>query len=305
MKIGYVGLGNMGGALARRLQLQLVLSVYDLDAAAVQRMVDKGATASTSLRELGATCDVVLLCLPTSEHVRAALFDDNGLAASLRAGSLVVDQTSGDPTATRAMATELAARGIELIDAPVSGGPRGADAGSIAIMVGASPAQYERILPILQSISPNVLHAGGVGCGHVAKLANNLLSGGQRLMTLEAMALAVKNGITSDKAADIFLAGSGRNYWAEHFLKSHIVSGKLDSPFTLGLLHKDVRLACKLADDSGVSLFLGNQVKGYYQSAINQLGDGAPVNTVALMIDKLSGTHVVPTNHSVKLPALK
>jgi 3-hydroxyisobutyrate dehydrogenase len=297
MKIGYVGLGHMGGALARRIQLQRELQVFDLDAAAVQRLVEKGAVPCPSLAELGQRCDIVLLCLPTSDQVRTVLLGENGLAASLRRGSLVVDQTSGDPTATRAMAAELALRGIELIDAPVSGGPRGADAGTIAIMVGASDAQYERVLPILQTISPNILHAGGVGTGHVAKLANNLLSGGQRLMTLEAMALAVKNGISPDRAADIFPASSGRNYWAEHFLKSHIITGKLDSPFTLGLLHKDVRLACKLADDSGVSLFLGNQVKGYYQSAINELGEHAPVNTVALVLDRLSGAQVVPGDH--------
>ena len=298
MKIGYVGLGNMGGALARRLQLQHPLSVYDLSAEAVRHMVAGGATACASLGELGASCDIVLLCLPTSDQVRSVIFGEDGLATTLRAGSLVVDQTSGDPTATRSMAAELNKRDIALIDAPVSGGPRGADAGTIAIMVGAPQAQYERVLPILKTISPNDFHAGGVGTGHVAKLANNLLSGGQRLLTLEAVALAVKNGISPEHAADIILASSGRNFWAEHFLKSHVITGKLASGFTLGLLHKDVRLACKLGDDSGVSMLFGNQVKGFYQMAINEMGENEQVNAVAVIMDRLAGTHVVPTDPS-------
>src|SRR5207253_1392880 len=143
--------------------------------------------------------------LPTSDNVRTVIFGENGIASAAKPGTLIIDQTSGDPTATRAMAAELEARGggLQLMDAPVSGGARGADAGTIAIMIGAAPAQYERIAPVLRCISPNLFHAGGVGTGHVAKLANNLLSGGQRLLSIEAMTLAVKNGIAPETAVNI------------------------------------------------------------------------------------------------------
>jgi 3-hydroxyisobutyrate dehydrogenase len=262
-------------------------------------MVEKGSTPCRSSGELAAQADVILLCLPTSEHVRTVILGENSLASTARPGTLVVDQTSGDPVATRAMAAELAGRGIELIDAPVSGGPRGADAGTIAIMVGASPEQYSRIEPILHSISPNVFHAGGIGTGHVAKLANNLISGTQRLVTMEAVALAVKNGISPDKAVEIIMAGSGRNFYLEHFMGPHVIKGKLASGFTLGLLHKDVRLACKLGDDTGVPMFFGNVAKGIYQTAINEMGSDQQVNSVALLIDRMSGTQVVPPDHDL------
>ena len=111
MKIGYVGLGNMGAALARRLQLQYPLFVYDLNEAAVERMVEKGSTACSSPRDVASQSDVILLCLPTSDHVRAAIFGENGLAAALKPGSLIVDQTTGDPIATRAIAADLGKRG--------------------------------------------------------------------------------------------------------------------------------------------------------------------------------------------------
>ena len=104
MNVGYVGLGSMGGALARRLQLTYPLLVHDQNEAAVQRLEDEGATASASLRDLASRCDVILLCLPTSDQVREVIFGENGLAAAVKPGTLIVDQTTGDPYATRAMA---------------------------------------------------------------------------------------------------------------------------------------------------------------------------------------------------------
>jgi 3-hydroxyisobutyrate dehydrogenase len=289
MKVGYVGLGSMGGALARRLQLRFPLFVHDTNDGARQRMVEHGATSCSDLSELAGACDIILLCLPTSEHVRTVIFGEGGLASATRPGTLIVDQTTGDPTATREMAAQLANRGVELIDAPVSGGPQGADAGTIAIMVGASDAQYEKIEPILHAISPNVFHAGGIGTGHVA----------QRLLSLEAVALATKNGLDPQKAVDIIMAGSGRNFYVEKFMSSHVLSGKLASGFTVGLLHKDVRLACKLAGDSSVTMLFGNLVREFYQMMLNEMGPDAQINAVALVIDRLAGTHMVPAEYSL------
>ena len=294
MNIGYVGLGNMGGALARRLQLRHPLRVFDLDSASVQRTVDSGATACTSLAELASACDVILLCLPTSDHVRRAIFGEQGLAAAIRPGTLIVDQTSGDPLATRAMAEDLAKRGVDLIDAPVSGGAQGAQAGTIAIMVGASAQQYERIAPVLGAISSNVFHAGGVGAGQVMKLVNNLLSGALRLLTFEGVALAAKNGIDPAKACEILLAGGAKTAFLEKFMAPHIIKGNLSPGFTLGLMHKDVRLACQLGADSGVPMFFGGLAREIYQMCINEHGAEAQVHTAALVMDRLAGTQVVP-----------
>jgi 3-hydroxyisobutyrate dehydrogenase len=293
MTIGYVGLGNMGSALARRLLLRHPLIVYDQNANAVQRLVDKGAIASPSLADIGSRCDIILLCLPTSKEVREVIFGDGGLKASARHGTLIVDQTTGDPIATRAMAAELVERGIELIDAPVSGGPRGADAGTIAIIVGASVAQFARVEPIVTAISPNVFHAGGVGSGDVMKLANNMLSAVNRVAGLEAMALSVKNGIEPKRAAEIILASSGRNFWLEHFIM-RVLDGDITSGFTLGLSYKDVRLATQLGVDSDVPMFFGNLVREYYQMCINEMGRDAQVNTAALVMDRIAGTKMVP-----------
>jgi 3-hydroxyisobutyrate dehydrogenase len=294
MNIGYVGLGNMGGPLARRLQITHQLMVYDLSETAMQRMVEGGAIASSNLGDLAAHCDVILMCLPTSDHVRTAIFGVHGLAGTLKPGTLIIDQTTGSPNATRAMADELSIREVALVDAPVSGGARGATAGTIAIMVGAAPDHFARCHPLLAAISPNIFHAGGVGAGHAAKLVNNMLSGAQRLLTFEAMALAAKSGIAPQTACAILSAGGARNAFLERSM-SAVIHGQLEVGFTLGLMHKDVRLACELGNDLGVPMFFGNLAREIYQMCISELSHTAEVNMAALVMDRLAGTQVVPT----------
>ncbi|MEY4100476.1 MAG: hypothetical protein RL300_1647 [Pseudomonadota bacterium] len=301
MNIGYVGLGTMGSRLSQHLYNKHSVFVYDLDSAAVARQCAKGAHACDSLPDMVHQCDLILLCLPTSDHVHKAVFGPNGLAAGARQGVLLVDQTTGDPVKTRAMSQELKGFGMDLIDAPVSGGPAGAERGNIAIMVGANAEQYARVLPVLQGISPNVFHAGAVGAGHVAKLANNLVSAAHRMATLEALALADKNGVDPSTMTDILLASSGRNFFIETFVRSSIISGKLATGFSLNLMHKDVKLAAQLGIDSGVPMFCTNTVREFFQVSMNMMGREAEVNTVALVMDKLAGTHVVPEDYTLTL----
>jgi 3-hydroxyisobutyrate dehydrogenase len=298
MKIGYIGLGNMGAPLAERLLGRQTLAVFDIDAAAVARAVSLGAEACTSVPEIAKHCEIVFLCLPTSDHVRRVIFGDDGLAGTLRPGALIVDQTTGDPIASRKMAEELGKLGLEIVDAPVSGGPEGAKAGTIAILVGGTDEQFSRIVPVLNQISPNVFHAGRFGTGYVAKLTNNLLFAAQRVMTLEVVAMAAKNGLEPKKAVEILMAGSARNFFLEHTMVPRILTGKLDSGFTLGLSHKDVRLATELGLASDVPMMFGNLVREFYQMCINELGRDAQVNTIALVMDRLAGTRIVPSQSS-------
>lgn len=299
MKIGYVGVGSMGGALAGRLQLQHRLTVFDRSIAASERLAQAGAAVAPELRALARDCDVIFLCLPTSEHVRQAIFGPAGLAEGLLQGAIIIDQTTGDPTETRRLATELAPRGVELVDAPVSGGIAGAEAGTIAIMVGASDEQFARLRPILGAISSNVFHAGGIGNGHVIKLVNNLMSTAQRLLSFEAMTLAAKNGVAPEIANEILVASGGRNAYLEKMMGPRILRGKLNVGFTLGLAHKDVRLACQMGMDSGVPMFFGNIARELYQTCISEMGAGEQVDTVGLVMDRLAGTYVVPQDNDL------
>jgi 3-hydroxyisobutyrate dehydrogenase len=299
VSIGYVGLGNMGGALATRLLMTHPLVVFDRAESACRALAAAGAAVAEDLPALAARCDLIFFCLPTSDHVREAIFGASGLSAGLRSGTLLVDQTTGDPNITRTMAADLASRGIDLIDAPVSGGRQGAQAGTIAIMVGASHEQYGRVEPVLKAISPNVFHAGGVGNGHVVKLVNNLMSTAQRLLSFEAVSLAARNGVDPKTAVEMLLASGGRNAYLEKIMAPRVLNGKLDIGFTLGLAHKDVRLACQLGQASDVPMFFGNLTRELYQVCIAEMGRDSQVDTVGLVFDRMAGTQVVPAENDI------
>src|SRR5581483_11506193 len=215
MQLGYVGLGNMGAALARRLLRKDKMRVYDLRPETMARLADQGGIASQSPKALAAQSDMVMTCLPTSREVREVIFGADGLAAGLKKGGIIADMTTGDPNATRAMAKELAKSGITLIDAPVSGGPHGADAGTIAIMVGAPADIYARVEPVFQTISPNVFHCGDVGTGHTMKLVNNVIAASVRMATFEAVTMGIKNGLSLETCARVLAKGSARSYTTE------------------------------------------------------------------------------------------
>lgn len=293
MKIGYVGVGNMGGAVALRMLRSHPLTVFDLSAAALERMAGAGASVAGSAAELAGGCDVIFLCLPTPDHVRKALFGEGGLAGAARPGTLIVDQSTGEPKATKAMAAELVERGIEMVDAPLSGGLKGAEEGTVAIMVGGTDEQFARIRPMLEAIGPNSFHAGPLGSGNAVKLANNMISAAHRIISFEALALAAKAGVKPRVAVDIFMASSGRNFFIERFLSPHIVEGNLHSGFSLELMHKDVRLACQLGLENEVPLFAGNLVREFFQMCMNTEGRQADVNTIALAMEKLAGVELV------------
>jgi 3-hydroxyisobutyrate dehydrogenase len=293
MELGYIGLGNMGGALARRLIARHKLRVYDIRPEVLARFADLGAQPRQNPKALAAECDLVMTCLPTSKEVREAIFGADGLAAGLRQGAIIADMTTGDPGETRAMAAELEKTGISLIDAPVSGGPHGADAGTIAIMVGASPALFERCRPIFETISPNIFHTGDVGTGHVMKLVNNIVAAGVRALTFEAVTMGVKSGLSLKTCAEVLHKGSARSYTTEITLP-RLLDGNIAANFTLELMLKDVGLATKLGRDSSSPMLIANLVRELFLTALNENGAQADVNTMIRLFERQAGAVVVP-----------
>ena len=253
MKFGYIGLGNMGGAIAKRMLLSQELIVFDLSEKIRNEFSELGAHTASTIAEIGAAADVVFLCLPTSNDVREVIFGPNGLLSTMKNG-IICDMTTGDPVLTRQMADELPI-GISLVDAPVSGGPAGATAGTLAIMVGGSDNAVGQAMPALEAVSPNIFRTGGIGTAHVMKLANNMLNATNRLATFEALALATKNGIDPDLCAEILNKSSGKNFATDVTLPKFVLPN--DNPvqgFTLGLMHKDIRQAAELGISTGVTL---------------------------------------------------
>lgn len=205
LKYGFVGLGIMGAPMASHLAKQVALTVYDARAERCAEVA--GAQAAASVGELGEQCDVVLLSLPSSEVVKAVVAGEDGLLNTLKSGAAVIDLSTTDPSVSRELAEKLGERGVDFLDAPVSGGEKGAKDATLAIMVGGSETVLERHRETLMIMAGSVTHVGSVGSGGVAKLVNNMIVGAAFGSIAEGFALAVKNGLDPEKLYEAIRGG--------------------------------------------------------------------------------------------------
>ncbi|UVH60549.1 NAD(P)-dependent oxidoreductase [Variovorax paradoxus] len=287
--IGYVGLGAMGAALVRRLLASSrKVHVFDVRRESVHALEAQGAIAAPDLPSLARACDVIMVCLPTSAIVREVLFGDGGLAEGLSAGKVIVDQTTGDPAETRAIAAELERLGVALVDAPVSGGPGGAEAGTIVTLCGGSPEAFARVKPILEETGPAVVYFGQSGNGHVAKLIKNTLGACNRLITYESVAMAVKIGLKLDQLAAAISKGSG---WSQAFERIVPVlrTGGRTATLRLELMVKDLDLATQLAAGCGAPMVIANAVRNTVEAAANELGQDANIDEMSRLFEARAG----------------
>lgn len=294
MKIGFIGLGNMGKPLAERLLLNNQLFVHDLNQKNLEYFTNKGAIACSTPSELASNTSRIFLCLPTSTIVEKVITGENGLLNSTTKGSFIIDMTTGEPEVTRKIAEILEEKEINFIDAPVSGGPKGASQGNIAIMVGGTESQFSTIKPIMNSISSNIFYAGKIGSGHSIKAGNNLLNLICRMATFEVISLLVKDGVDPKRAIEIIQKSSGRNYATEITLPDNILSGKMIQGFSTGLMKKDAGIATKIANLNKVEIPLGKLSQELLKKTIDEYGEDADMSNVALTYEKLSGAKIRP-----------
>jgi 3-hydroxyisobutyrate dehydrogenase len=293
--VGFIGIGNMGGAIATRLLERGPLGVWDMDVGAVQALTQTGAATAESAAALAADCDILLTCLPESKHVRELLFGEQAVAAAMARGTLVADMTTGDPVISREIASSLLDLNIHFVDAPVSGGPMGAQQGTLAIMMGGEADAVARLRPVFEAIFPNLDHVGPVGAGHAMKLANNLLNAICRLATAETVALAAKNGIDPAQAVDIMNRSSGRNYSTDITYPRDILPGTMGQGFTVGLMHKDVRTACELAGATDVPRAFGEIARKLLADGEARFGFDADVNSTIIGMEEAAGVKIKGT----------
>lgn len=295
MRIGYIGLGAMGGALARHLIGKFPLSVFDLNQKAVDSFVELGATAASTPAELARNSDVILLCLPRSSDVHAVLFGANGVTEGLSADKIVVDQTSGVPAETREFARQLEEMEVALFDAPVSGAMATAIAGTISIIASGPQAAFQKALPVLQAISPNVFHCGErIGNGQTMKTVNNMMNVSCRLATLEVVAMGRKLGLPLEVMTEAINATTARNYTSQGMLPA-IAEGRQSTKFWLALQVKDIHQAITLAAEQKVPMPIGGTARSILQIGLNSLGKDAQLEQMIGVIESMAGTKFVDT----------
>ena len=273
-RIGFIGVGTMGLPMATNLLKKgFAVTAYDLNAAAVQAAVAAGMTAAASAAEAVAGADIVITMLPSSPHVESAYMGDGGVVNAARKGTLCVDMSTIDPAASRRVAAAAAERGVRFVDAPVSGGTPRATDGTLAIMVGASPEDFQAALPALQAMGTNVFHVGPVGSGEVAKLCNNLIAGVAAVAVSEAFRIAEGFGVDPKVVTDVIAKSSGNTWLMEHMhpvpgLVARAASTNGYAPgFMTDLMCKDVGLAVDAARALRIPVFVAPAAQQVYRLA--------------------------------------
>ena len=281
MKIGFIGLGHMGNPMARNLLKHgHKLKVHDVVSELVKKLEKDGVEVATSAAECARGVELVITMLPSSPHVRSVYLGEYGVLKGAAPGTPLIDSSTIDPLTAREVAMDAKAKGCPMVDAPVSGGVGGAEAGTLTFMVGGEAADFERAKPVLQAMGKNIVHCGGIGNGQVAKICNNMMLAIEMIATSEGMTLAAKLGMDPKVFAAIVNTSSGRCWSSDTY---NPYPGVLDAvPSSRGyaggfgsdLMLKDLTLVTDAAKSAKHPVMLGALAQQIYQKHSND-GNGA------------------------------
>lgn len=274
--IGFIGVGLMGAGMARNLVAKgyaLVVMGHH-NRAPIERLRGLGATEAATPRELAAQCDIVHLCVTGSPQVEALMRGRGGILACGRSGLIVIDCSTSNPVSTLALAEEAQARGLAFVDAPLSRTPKEAEEGTLDTMVGADPATFAIIEPVLRCWAANIIHLGPVGLGHKMKLVNNFVAMGYAALFSEALAIARKAGLSAEQFHRVIGAGRMRSPFYDTFMKWTIDGDPNAHQFTIANAHKDMRYLAAMAGEVGAVNPLQAAVKNSF-AAMDAAGQGA------------------------------
>ena len=270
-KVGVVGLGNMGGGIARNFQRAGVpLAVWDVVPAAREALAAMPGVEVATPGQMAASCGTIFFIVPATPEIADCFDGPEGVLAQAAPGLVVYDFTTSDPVETRAIAARAAERGIAYLDAGMSGGAAGADAGTLTLMVGGERDAFERTRGLLERISKRLFHLGGSGTGHTMKLIHNMVCHTVFLATCEGGRMAEAAGISLADMIGVFNVSNARSYASEVRFPAHILSGKWDARSRVYNLRKDVSMAVALAGSLGAQVPLGTLTSEFLAAAIEQ-----------------------------------
>jgi 2-hydroxy-3-oxopropionate reductase len=276
-RVGFIGLGIMGGGMARNLlKAGFDLTVWNRTASKADALVDAGAAWADSPAELAGGCEVIIVCVSDTPDVEAVLFGPQGVVEGVRAGALVIDCSTISPIQTQAFAETLSEKGVHMLDAPISGGSEGAAQGTLSIMVGGDAEQVERAQPYLQAMGKNITHVGGNGAGQMVKLVNQILVVNGMLALGEAFLFAQAGGLDLEKTLQA-VEGGAAGSWALTNRGPQIIERDWRPGFMIDLQQKDLRLVLEAADTLGVPV-LGCSTSFHLYRVLQTRGLGAEGN---------------------------
>ncbi len=270
MKIGFIGVGHIGAPIAGQLlQAGHELIVHDLRREAAAGLLAAGAAWAMSMTEMAAVCEAVCTCLPDPKQMEAVCLGAGGLVENLKPGALYIDHTTNAPALVRRVHALLAAKGVAMVDAPVSGGMEGAQTRDLLVMAGGAPEDFARARPLLDAIAKRVMYTGGIGTGSIAKIMHNSATFTLDLVMAECWTTGVKAGIDPATIVRVFTeAALGNQMNLKVRLPATYLRGDFDARFALALAHKDLGLALDLARETGTPMRLNALAKAEMDEAL-------------------------------------
>ena len=299
-RIGFIGMGVMGAPMAINLAAAgYPVTIFDSDPAraAAAARGGRGIAVAASAAELAAGAEVVITMLPHGEVVRqvtCGVAGADGIGAAMKPGALLLDTSSSEPWHTRATAVVLAARGVAMVDAPVSGAQWGAEAAELVFMVGGSATDLARVRPLLDAMGRAVHHVGPLGAGHTMKCINNMITAMTFVATAEGLAIGKRAGLDPVAMNDVLNESTGASWLTRNHFAQRVFSRTFDDPFKLDLMAKDVGIAMGLAQEHGLPLPLSAVGQQLYRAAARAVGPGRSVSEMVRWIEELTGTELTP-----------
>lgn len=293
LKVGYIGLGLMGKSIARNiLKAGFALVVHNRSQAAVDELVAEGAAAATDPAEVAAQVDVVFTNLPDTPDVELVALGENGILAGAHEGLIFVDNSTIKPGAARTIAARLAKKGVQSLDAPVSGGDIGARDGTLTIMVGGDAAALEKVMPLFQAIGKTITHVGEAGAGQVAKAANQIMVAAQMTAMAELLVFSKKAGVDPQKVVDAIKAGAAQ-CWSLDVKPPRLFAGNRQPGFKAYMQAKDLNIVMESAREYGAPLPLTAESTQLF-NAMLQMGMAELDNSAVIgVIEKLAGVELL------------
>jgi 3-hydroxyisobutyrate dehydrogenase len=288
-KVGFVGLGTMGGAMAANAaRAGFEVSAWNRTPGRAGELEDIGVSMLDSPAAVAAASEIVITMVSDTPDVEAVLFGSNGVAEGAKAGTLVVDMSTISPSATRGFAERLAANGVSMLDGPVSGGSEGAKKGTLSIFIGGAAADLERARPVLQSLGTTITHVGPIGAGQAAKAVNQVILAGTYLGVAEGIVLAMKSGLDVEPLVQA-LSGGAAQSWVLTNRSGRMLANDYPLGFKVALHRKDLGIALGLARENGASLPVSALCEAIEAGLIGQGHADDDMSAVARSIRALSG----------------
>jgi 3-hydroxyisobutyrate dehydrogenase-like beta-hydroxyacid dehydrogenase len=268
MKLGFIGIGAMGSHMTVNLiNAGYDVTVFDIRKEAMEYMMQFGAKLGSSPSDVARKSNIILTSLPTTNALEDVVLGEHGMLESMKCGSILIDTSTVSPSTIQKIGLVLKEQKVSVLEAPVSGGVEGAEAGTLTIMVGGSVDVFQRCHELLQVIGKNIYHVGGLGSGNTVKLVNNLMSLVNVVTLSEGMVLGVKAGVDAATLYNVIKVSTGRSQALEWKLPNKILPRNFEPGFTIDLTYKDLSLVLSLAKELGVPLFVTSIAQQVYALA--------------------------------------